>query len=190
MNTANIEPGSSVVISGVGGVGLSAIQAANLRGARDIIAVDIQPENLDTALQLGATHTINSATEDPGKAVHDLTDEGAQYAFDMVGDAGVVEQAFSTLSPTGTAVLVGTPPDQMDNLDINLRDIVRYERTITGSFNGSYNLPIAILVLADLVAQDRLSLEEMITSSSPLGSVNKAMENLEIGSEIRQVILP
>lgn len=190
VNTANIEPGSSVAIFGVGGVGLSAIQAADLRGAKDVIAIDVQPEKLDTATQLGATHTIDAASEDPVERVHELTEEGAQYAFDMVGDASVVEQAFSTLSPTGTAVLVGTPPDQLDSLGINLRDVVRYERTITGSFNGSYNLPIAIPMLADLVARNQLSLEAMITSTSPLESVNEAMENLETGSEIRQVILP
>ena len=68
--------------------------------------------------------------------------------------------------------------------------MVKNEKRIIGAFNGSYNLPIAIPMLADLVVEGKLSLEELITSSLPLDELNEAMHQLEHGSEIRQVIIP
>ena len=192
MNTANIEAGASVAIFGAGGVGLSALQGAVVRGAVTIIAVDMIPEKLQVAKNLGATHTINASEEDPVDRIKQITDgRGVDYAFDVVGNPKVVEQAVESLHSTGSVVLVGTTPAKKHTVNLNLYEMVVREKSIIGSFNGSYSLQTAIPMLADLVVAGHMSLKEMISSKRPLSEINEAMEALEEGgSAIRQVILP
>lgn len=189
-NTAAVEPGSSVVIFGAGGVGLCAVQGATLCSALDIIVVDPISEKLDLAEELGATHTINPEEVDPVATIRDITDGGADYAFEIVGNAAVVEQAVDSLRPTGTSVLVGIPPHGKRDLQLDLYDIVLSEKTMMGSLNGSYNLPVAIRELSDMVAAGHLSLSELVTGKKPLTELNQALEDLESGFQIRQVIQP
>ncbi len=190
VNAADVEPGSSVAIFGAGGVGLSGVQGAVLRGATEIIVIDVVPSKFDIARKLGATQTINSLEEDPVERIKEITGGGADYTFDMVGHPRVFEQAVDSLCTSGTAVLVGTPPKPVNDVSINLQEIVKHEKKIIGAFNGSYNLPIAIPMLANLVVSGKLSLKELITSSVKLEEINEAMHQLEHGSEVRQVIIP
>src|SRR4030081_1370061 len=85
LNTARVEPGSMVAVFGCGGGGLSAIQGARIAGARMIIAVDIHDHKLETAYELGATHTVNSKTKDPVKEIQSLTNGGVDYSFEAIG---------------------------------------------------------------------------------------------------------
>jgi Zn-dependent alcohol dehydrogenase len=190
MNTADIEAGSSVVIFGAGGVGLSAVQGARLRSATEIISVDIVPEKLEIAEEVGATHTIDSAEEDVVERVEDITDGGADYAFEVVGNPTVAEQAVDCLAPMGQAVLVGVPPAGKQDISLNLYDMVVSEKDVVGSFNGSYSLPLAIPKLADLAAKGDLQLEPLITDRKSLTELNDAMHELETGTGIRQIIEP
>ena len=191
VNTVDIEPGSSVAVFGVGGVGASAIQAAAFRGATDLVAVDIVAEKLSLAESVGATATVDSSQSDPVDAVADVTGgEGVDYAFVTVGNPQVIEQAIGALRPTGRAVLVGTPPSGTTELSFDIHDFVVSERSMVGSFNGSYNLADAIPRLAALVADGKLELEPLITGDRPLDAVNESMAELESGSEIRQLIRP
>lgn len=190
MNSADIEPGSSVVIFGAGGVGLSAVQGARLRSATDLISVDIVPEKLEIAEEVGATHTINSLEEDVVKRVQDITDGGADYTFEVVGNTQVAEQAVDCLAPTGQAVLVGVPPAGKQEMTLNLYDMVVSEKDLIGSFNGSYSLPLAIPKLAELASNGNLKLDPLITDTKPLTELNEAMHELETGTGIRQIIKP
>ena len=190
MNTANVEAGSSVVVFGAGGVGLSAVQGARIRGAGEIIAVDIVPEKLKVADEIGATHTIDSSKEDILKSIEEITDNGADYAFEVVGNPVVAEQATDTLTTTGQAILVGVPPTGKQELELNLYDMVVSEKEIIGSFNGSYSLPLAIPKLAKLAAKGDLMLDPLITNNKPLNHLNEAMHELETETGIRQIIKP
>jgi Zn-dependent alcohol dehydrogenase len=190
MNTANIEAGADVVVFGAGGVGLSAVQGARLRSAGEIIAVDIVPEKLAIAEEVGATHTIDSREENVVERVAELTDGGADYAFEVVGNTTVTEQAVSCLRPTGQAVLVGVPPAGPQEISLDLYDMVVSEKEMVGSFNGSYSLPLAIPRLAELAARGDLKLDPLITDSRSLTELNEAMHALETGTGIRQVITP
>ena len=190
MNTADIEAGADVVVFGCGGVGLTAVQAADVRGAGEIIAVDVVPEKLDRARELGATATINSSEVDPVEQVRELTDGGADYAFEVVGQVPVIEQAVDSLSPLGTAVLVGVPPQGVHETELNFFDMVVGEQTIVGSFNGSYDLPTAIPTLAEMVVDGRFEVEPLITGQRTLSEINGAIAELETGTGIRQLILP
>lgn len=189
LNTVDMDIASSVAVFGVGGVGLSTIQGARLANADTIIAVDIVPEKLDVAEEVGATHTVNSSREDPVEQIQELTG-GVNYSFDVVGHPGVVEQAVRSLAPTGQAILVGTPPAGEQELDLNLYDMVTSEKDIISSFNGSYTLPLAIPKLANKAAAGDLRLDPMISDTKPLSELNEAMHELETGSGIRQVIRP
>lgn len=190
MNTADVEPGSSVVVFGGGGVGLSAVQGAALRGAADVIVVDVVPEKLDIAARVGATHTVEASSTDPVERILEIAPDGVDYAIDAVGSPAVAGQAVAALAPTGTAVLVGTPGAGVHDVGIDLHDMVTTEKTLRGSFNGSYNLQLAIPMLAELVAAGKLALDPLITDTKPLEEVNEAMASLETGTGIRQVILP
>jgi alcohol dehydrogenase len=190
MNTADVEAGSSVVVFGAGGVGLSAVQGARIRGAGEIIAVDIVPEKLEVAAEVGATHTVDSSEEDVLERVAAITGGGADYAFEIVGNPAVAEQAMDTLAPTGQAVLVGVPPAGKQELELNLYDMVVSEKELIGSFNGSYSLPLAIPKLATLAAKGDLMLDPLITDTKELTDLNEAMHELETGTGVRQVILP
>ena len=189
-NVADVEAGSSVAIFGAGGVGLSGVQGAVLRGATEVVVVDVVPDKLDVARRLGATHTIDASEDDPVKRIREITGGGAEYAFDMVGDPSVIEQVLRSLGPGGTGVLVGAPAAGVHEIDVDVRDVVYSEKRLVGSLNGSYNLPLAIPMLADLVVAGKLSLDELITDTRPLEEVNEAMDALVTGSQLRQVLVP
>lgn len=189
-NTAKVEPGSSIAIFGAGGVGLCSVQGAELCSALDIIVVDPVSRKLELAEELGATHTIDPNEEDPVEAIRDISDGGVDYAFEVVGNETVVEQTVDVLRPTGTSVLVGIPPYGKRDVQLDLYDMVLSEKRIMGSLNGSYNLPVAIRELSDMVAAGELSLSELITGTKPLEDINLALEDLESGFQIRQVIQP
>ncbi|MFC7216103.1 zinc-binding dehydrogenase [Saliphagus sp. GCM10025334] len=190
MNTADIEPGASVAVFGVGGVGASAIQAAELRGATEIIAVDLVDDRLSLAESMGATRTINPGDDDTVELLRDWSGGGLDYAFDAAGNPTVIEQAVDSLRPTGTAVLVGTPPIGKQDVSLDIYDVVVSEKSLLGSFNGSYNLADAIPRLAELAADGRFDLEALISDERSLNEVNKAMGALETGGGLRQLIIP
>jgi len=102
----------------------------------------------------------------------------------------VIEQAADSLRPTGTVVLVGVPEVGKHDVSLPLHDVVVEEKSIVGSFNGSYNLADAIPRLADLAAQGRFDLEALISAERPLAEVNEAMASLESGEGLRQLIVP
>ncbi len=108
-HTARVEPGSSVAVVGCGGVGLACINGAAIAGAARIIAIDREPEKLELARKFGATDVI-AATDDPVKAVRDLTDGGVHYSFEAIGLKATAEQAFKMLRPGGTATVIGYDP--------------------------------------------------------------------------------
>lgn len=190
MNSADIEPGSSVAIFGAGGVGLSAVQGARLRSAGDVIAVDLVPEKLELARELGATHTVNAAEDEPVEAIKSITDGGVDYAFEVIGRPAVVGEAVDALRPRGTAVIVGTAPEGKHDIPIDTQRLVTREQSIRGAFNGSYNLSLAIPKLAEMAASGRLQLDPLITDCRPLDELTDAMAALDGGRQIRQLIRP
>jgi S-(hydroxymethyl)glutathione dehydrogenase/alcohol dehydrogenase len=123
LNTARIEPGSTVAVFGCGGVGLAAIQGARIAGARMIIAVDQFEPKLALAQRVGATHTVDSSKGDPVKMIRDLTSDtesdgssaardllsppnsGVDYAFEAVGLKVLAEMCFECIRPGGTATI-------------------------------------------------------------------------------------
>lgn len=108
LNTAKVEPGSTAVVIGCGGVGLSALQGSRIAGAGRIIAVDTVPWKLELAQKLGATDVVNASETDAVAAVHELSAGGADYAFECIGTAPTTLQTLAMVGKGGTAVMVST----------------------------------------------------------------------------------
>src|SRR5918996_6305898 len=99
LNTAQVEPGSSVAVIGCGGVGQAVIQGARIAGAGRIIAVDVHENKLATARELGATHIVDASSRDPVQAIRDMTNGGVDYSFEAIGLKEAAEQCFNCLRP-------------------------------------------------------------------------------------------
>lgn len=113
-----------------------------------------------------------------------------RFELEVVGKTSVVEQSVDVLCPTGTSVLVGIPPYGKRELELDLYDMVLFDKSMMGSLNGSYNLPVAIRELSNMVAAGQLSLSELISGTKPLADITLVLEDLESGFQIRQVIQP
>ena len=137
INTARVQPGTTVAVFGAGGVGLNCMQGAEIAGATTIIAVDILDNKLDMAMEFGATHAVNASREDPVERIIELTDGlGAHYAFEAIGlvEAPFV-QSIRCTRRRGVTVWVGHAPDATP-VTIDARDLMQ-EKTVIGSMYGS-----------------------------------------------------
>ena len=187
VNTAQVMPGSSVAIFGMGGVGLSAVMGAKAAGAGPIIAVDKLEAKLDLARKCGATHTINASINDPIEAIRDLTRGGVEYSFEVVGSEKVLAQAYAATGRGGTTVSVGLPHPEK-KLEIQAVSLTAEERVLRGSYMGSCvpsrDIPRFIrmyqagLLPVDLLKSKNIALEE----------VNESFDALDRGEVVRQVI--
>jgi Zn-dependent alcohol dehydrogenase len=186
LNTAKVEPGSTVAIYGVGGVGLCIVVGCVIAGAGEIIAVDLSDEKLEFAKQFGATKTINASREDPVEKIRELTNGGADYAFDAIGRQQTMEQVLPSVKQGivairegGTAVLVGVPQTPAT---LNMRDIF-LARTYKGSFGGSSRPEVDYPKFLDWYRQGKLDLDRLVTARYKLDEINEACAALQ-GGEI------
>jgi S-(hydroxymethyl)glutathione dehydrogenase / alcohol dehydrogenase len=187
LNTAQVTPGSSVVVFGSGGVGVSIIQGARIAGARQIIAVDINDAKLAAALRFGATETLNSSGIDVVRQLRKMTRGGADFAFEAVGVPALLEQAFYCLGPRGTAVLVGAIPSG-EHVSVNAGHFF-LEKRIVGCMMGSNRFTLDAPRYLDLYRQGRLDLDGMVTRHEPLERVNEAFRAMEAGEVTRTVLM-
>ena len=189
LNTAKVEPGSSVAVIGSGGVGLNAIQGAVLAQAERIIAVDISEKKLNFAKSFGATDVVNASTCDPVEAVRELTDGlGVDYAFEVIGNPKTIVQAYNMVRAAGTAVIVGMAHHQSD-VSIPAQHLVSTERQLIGSFYGSCHPRVDMPKLLGLYTEGKLKLDELITQNYRLEQINEAFADMEAGENARGVIL-
>jgi len=189
VNTAQVKVGSNVVVIGTGGVGLNAVQGAVLAGAQQIIAMDILETKLTAARAFGATQTINAGQEDGRQMIWDLTGgHGADYVFVTVGNTAAVAQGLSLIRSGGTLVIVGLPKAGTA-VPLPVLDLVVNGQKILGSCMGSTRLSIDVPWLVDLYRQGRLKLDELITARYPLDRINEAIEAMEKGEALRNVIV-
>jgi 6-hydroxycyclohex-1-ene-1-carbonyl-CoA dehydrogenase len=179
-----VRPGDWVVVYGCGGVGLNLVQIAAAACAR-VIAVDLVEEKLALAASLGAQETINArALAQPSKVVKQLTDGGADIAFEAVGVPGTVATAFDSLRRGGRLVLVGysqTPAE------LNAAKTMFFEMEIVGSLGCR---PVDYPRLIALVSAGRLQLTPLISHRLPLAEINQGLDLLRQGRSVRSIVLP
>jgi S-(hydroxymethyl)glutathione dehydrogenase / alcohol dehydrogenase len=187
INTARVEEGATVLVMGAGGIGVSIIQGARLAGASRIIVSDPVAERRDAAARFGATDAIDPTTEDVTARVMALTGVGADYAFDAVGRAALIETGLWSTRSGGTTVIVGAGPvDDTITFPPVLMTIT--EKKLLGSLLGSSNSPYEIPRLLALWRAGRLDLEGMVTTQRPLAEVNEAVADMKAGRGIRTVL--
>jgi alcohol dehydrogenase len=187
VNTARAEPGSSAVIFGLGGVGLSAVMGARLAGCYPIVAVNRVPSKLELAKRLGASHSVSIDDGDPVARVKELTDGGADYAFEAVGNGGVLAQAYAATRRGGTTVSVGLPhPEQ--RLEIQAVSLVAEERTLKGSYMGSAVPRRDVPHYLALYQAGRLPVDALVSGSLELDQINAGFETLASGNAVRQIV--
>ncbi|HET8910205.1 MAG TPA: Zn-dependent alcohol dehydrogenase [Ktedonobacteraceae bacterium] len=189
VNTAQVKVGSSVVVIGSGGVGLNAIQGAQIAGAARIIALDVVDMKLEAAKRFGATDAINAQREDLRTVIKDLTEgRGADYVFVTVGSTSAVQQGLTLLRRAGTLVIVGMPQARA-TAALPVIVVANSGLRILGSLMGSSRFSVDIPWLVDLYKQKRLKLDELITNRYPLAQINEAIESMEQGKALRNVIV-
>lgn len=187
INTANTQAGDSVVIIGVGGVGLNAINGALIAGATKIIAVDIADDKLEKAKKFGATHTINSSKVDPVAAVLEITGAGADSAFDFVGVPAVTQQGLDMVRPGGGLYCIGIL-DPAATIPLLTVGLIGAQKRIQGVYMGSTTPKHDIPLYADLYLQGRFNLDDLMSKEIALDEINEGYESLRDSSITRVVI--
>ena len=188
VNTAQVKAGRSAIVFGLGGVGLSALLGAVLVGAHPIVAVDVVPTKLELAQALGATTVVDARDADAIEQVRAATAGGADYAFETVGSAKVLEQAYAATRRGGTTVTVGLPhPSQ--TFSVPAVSLVAEERTVKGSYLGSSVPSRDIPRYVALYQAGRLPVDRLLTATVGLDDLNQAFDDLAAGTSIRQVLL-
>ena len=186
INTAQIKPGSSVIVFGAGGVGVAAIQGARIAGASEIVAVDKVDSKLELALKFGATHAIKPEAVDSTKA--SVTGgEGFDYAIECVGHPALIRQSFDVVRRGGTAVIVGVGR-LTENVQFNAFELFYNEKNLKGSMFGSANVRLDFDRLLRLWKYGKLDLEGMITRRIKLEEINDAFRAMQAGEVVRSVI--
>jgi Zn-dependent alcohol dehydrogenase len=177
---AGVTPGSTVLIIGLGGVGLAAVMGARLSGAAMIIGVDRNKEACSLAAELGLTHPIVAGEGvDLVAEVMALTGRGVDYAFDVVGAGDTMNQAIAALRSGGEAVLIGLN-DVMAVATVPLFTLLS-EKRITGTTNGSIRPHIDIPAILDLYMDGRLPIDQLITRRYAIDEVATALA--EVGTK-------
>jgi S-(hydroxymethyl)glutathione dehydrogenase/alcohol dehydrogenase len=187
-NTARVQAGSTVAVVGVGGIGLNIIQGAYLAGAERIIAVDLLDHKLEMATGFGATDVVNASEGDAVEAVAELTQGGADYAFEAIGLPLTAQQAFRMTRPGATAYLVGLSPMGTD-YQFNGNEMVLASRGVQGVFMGSNHFKRDIPMLANLYLQGRLKLDELVSATISLDEINDGFSTMQAGNVARSVIV-
>ena len=186
LNSLRVGPGQSLVVFGSGAVGLAAVMAARVAGATTIIAVDIVTSRLDLALELGATHVIDSHDGDLVARIMDITGNGADFTLDTTGRADVMQMAVAGLRIGGTCGILGvSPPGTSLAIDTNL--FIGMSRQLRGILAGDSVPDVFIPQLIALYRQGRFPFDRLIRFYT-LADINQALADSEAGIAIKPVV--
>jgi S-(hydroxymethyl)glutathione dehydrogenase/alcohol dehydrogenase len=189
LNTAKVEPGATVAVFGLGGVGLSAIQGAAMAKAGRIIAIDINPDKFELARQMGATDTVNPKDHSGPiqQVIVDLTDGGVDYSFECVGNTTLMRAALECCHKGwGESVIVGVAGagQEICTRPFQLVTGRVWRGTAFGGCKGKSQLP----GMVDQYMHGDIKVDEFITHTMPLEDINRAFDLMHEGKSIRSVI--
>ncbi|MEM9986039.1 MAG: zinc-binding dehydrogenase, partial [Bacteroidota bacterium] len=191
VNVAHLRAGSSAVVLGTGGVGLNVIQGAKISGAAKIIAIDLNPQRLEMAVQFGATHTILADRADSGlmqaaAQVKAMTEgRGADYAFECTAVPALGAAPLAMVRNAGTAVQVSGIEEEI-TIDMNLFE---WDKIYINPLYGKCRPEIDFPKLVNLYDQGELMLDQMITRTYPLDQLQQAFDDMLAGKNAKGVIV-
>ncbi|MDO8907415.1 MAG: S-(hydroxymethyl)glutathione dehydrogenase/class III alcohol dehydrogenase [Pseudohongiella sp.] len=186
---AKVEPGSRVVVFGLGGIGLNVIQAARLVGARQIIGVDINPSKVELARKFGMTDFINpKEVHDVVEAIVELTKGGADYTFECIGNVTTMRQALEACHKGwGESIIIGVAGagKEISTRPFQLVTGRVWRGSAFGGARGRTDVP----TIVDMYMEGRLNIDDLITHTMPLDKINDAFDLMHEGKSIRSVVL-
>ena len=190
LNTAKAEPGSTIVVFGLGGIGLSVVQGAVMSGAGRIVCVDINPDKFTMARMLGATDCINPKDYDQPiqDVIVDLTDGGADYSFECIGNVDVMRSALECCHKGwGESVIIGVAGagQEISTRPFQLVTGRVWRGTAFGGVRGRTELPGYV----DKYLNGAINIDDMVTHTMGLEDINKAFDLMHSGQSIRSVII-
>ena len=189
VNTAQVAPGRSSAVVGLGGVGLNSLLALVASGAYPIIAADVVPSKLELARSLGATHTVLPNETDAIQQVRDLSRGGVDFAFEMAGSVPAMDFAYAITSRGGMTVSAGLPrPEATVSYPHAL--MVSDERTITGSYMGSCIARRDIPRFIELFLAGKLPVDRLHAGDLTFDQLNEGFDKLADGNVVRQTLRP
>jgi alcohol dehydrogenase len=189
INTAGVRPGQTVAVVGLGGVGLCALLAAIASGAREVVAVDVLPEKLAFARQLGATITFDAGEDRVAEAIREATHGGVDFAFELAGSAKALELAWAITRRGGTTITAGLPHPSA-RLPVPIVQLVAEERALKGSYIGTAVPARDVPRLIDLFRRGRLPVDRLVSGRLSLDEINEGFDRLARGQAIRQIVTP
>jgi S-(hydroxymethyl)glutathione dehydrogenase / alcohol dehydrogenase len=189
LNTAKVEPGSTVAVFGLGGIGLSVIQGAVIAKAARIIAIDINPDKFEFARQLGATDFVNPKdhTVSIQEVITEMTDGGVDYSFECVGNVKLMRSALECCHKGwGQSVVIGVAGsgEEISTRPFQLVTGRVWKGTAFGGVKGRSQLPEYV----EMYLRGELKVDEMVTHTMPVSQINHAMELMHEGKSIRSVV--
>ncbi len=190
LNTARVEPGATVAVFGLGGIGLSVIQGAVMAKAGRIIAVDVNPDKFDMAKALGATDFVNPETLDVGvtEAIVEMTNGGVDYSFECIGNVTVMRDALECCHMGwGVSTIIGVAGagQEICTRPFQLVTGRTWKGTAFGGVKGRSELPAYV----ENYMNGKIELDSMVTHSMPLEDINTAFDLMHAGKSIRSVII-
>ncbi len=187
--TAQVEAGANVVVFGLGGIGLNVIQGARMVGAGKIIGVDVNPAREEMARRFGMTDFINPAeVDDVVQAIVDLTDGGADYSFECIGNTQVMRQALECCHRGwGQSIIIGVAEAgaEISTRPFQLVTGRVWKGTAFGGARGRTDVPRIV----DWYMEGRINIDDLITHTLPLDRINEGFDLMKRGESIRSVVL-
>jgi S-(hydroxymethyl)glutathione dehydrogenase/alcohol dehydrogenase len=190
LNTARVEPGATVAVFGLGGIGISVVQGAVMAGAARIIGIDVNPAKFEMARQFGATECFDASTVELGRlaeAIVEMTGGGADYTFECIGNVEVMTQALQCAHKGwGQAIIIGVAGagEEIHNRPFLLVTGRSWRGTAFGGTRGRTQLPTYV----DWYVNGRLKVDEYVTHTMPIEKINDAFDLMHEGKSIRSVI--
>lgn len=186
--SAKMEPGSTAIVFGLGGIGLNVVQGADLAGAKQIVAVDINPDREAIAREFGATHFVNpKECEDVVETLRALTGGGADYVFEAIGNIGLMEQAMQVAHPSwGVIMIVGLSP-YGQSMNVSPWSLL-FGQKLEGSWFGGAKGRSDVPRIVDWFMAGRIKIAELITHRLPFEQINEGFDLLRRGESIRTVL--
>ena len=189
LNTAGVQPGSSVAVIGCGGVGQSVVQGARIAGAATIVAIDPAASRREASLRVGATHAVDPAKANPIEQVRVLTaGRGADYTFEVVGRPELIVQAFDMARQAGTVTVVGMPSKD-DVIELPALRAVFSGKKLVGSKVGGAQILRDFPRYVHLAETGRLDLGSLVSNRITLDEVNDGIDALDRAEGVRTVIV-
>ena len=189
MNTAKVEPGATVAVFGLGGIGLNVIQGARIAGADRIIGVDLNAGKRDLAERFGMTDFVNpSDVEDAGAAIVDMTDGGVDYSFECIGSVDVMRQALECCHKGwGESIIIGVAGagQEIATRPFQLVTGRVWRGTAFGGAKGRTDVP----KIVDWYMDGKINIDDLITHTMPLADINDAFHLMHAGESIRSVVV-